>query len=365
MEENFNTPDMTGMPPEMGGMPPEYPQAPQIDCAENYKQAKRAYSLSLLNILFFGLAAQGLVLVIMLVLKLMGMADNMNGNVKYILNFVPMYLVAFPLFWLLGKKIEAAPPKQHDMKFGHWVIALIMCFALMVAGALIGNIINLVLAALFGIKIDASALNEGLLGEGAWTLTFFAVIGAPIVEELVFRKFLIDRVRRYGEGTAILVSGIMFGLFHGNFSQCFFAAFLGFFFAFIYVRTGKIRYTIALHMAINFVGSVISGSILRSIDYQKYMDAAENGNIEELVKLLPDLVPLLVFLVFEYGLALAGLILLIVNVKKFRVSQPEVPVQKGKLFQAVWINLGSILLLLFCAALFVFTAIQLFGKAAS
>ena len=58
---------------------------------------------------------------------------------------------------------------------------------------------------------------------------------APVVEEFIFRKFLIDRVYRYGEWVAILTSGLMFGLFHENLAQFFFATLIGCFFAFFYI----------------------------------------------------------------------------------------------------------------------------------
>lgn len=36
---------------------------------------------------------------------------------------------------------------------------------------------------------------------------------------LLFRKFLLDRVVDYGEAVAVILSGVMFGLYHANLSQ--------------------------------------------------------------------------------------------------------------------------------------------------
>ena len=44
-----------------------------------------------------------------------------------------------------------------------------------------------------------------------------SVIIAPVMEELVFRKYLVDRLVPYGQKTAVVLSGLFFGLFHGNF----------------------------------------------------------------------------------------------------------------------------------------------------
>ena len=51
------------------------------------------------------------------------------------------------------------------------------------------------------------------------TAFFVMVLLAPALEEWIFRKLLVDRTIRYGEGTAIFLSGLMFGLFHGNLNQ--------------------------------------------------------------------------------------------------------------------------------------------------
>ena len=67
-----------------------------------------------------------------------------------------------------------------------------------------------------------------------------AVVGAPIVEELTFRKALLDGLHGTHEGYAAVISGLLFGLMHGNHMQFFLAFFLGMLFAMVYQRTGRI-----------------------------------------------------------------------------------------------------------------------------
>ena len=43
----------------------------------------------------------------------------------------------------------------------------------------------------------------------------------------MFRKLLIDRIVPFGQRVAVVVSGLAFGLFHGNFYQFFYAFSLG------------------------------------------------------------------------------------------------------------------------------------------
>ena len=50
----------------------------------------------------------------------------------------------------------------------------------------------------------------------------------------------------------------MFGLFHGNFGQFFYAFAVGSVFAYVALRTGGIRYTVVLHFLVNFFGMTVS-----------------------------------------------------------------------------------------------------------
>ncbi len=48
-----------------------------------------------------------------------------------------------------------------------------------------------------------------------WTLILYGSLGAPLVEEILFRGFLLPPLRRSaGEAVAIAVSGLLFGLAH-------------------------------------------------------------------------------------------------------------------------------------------------------
>ena len=78
----------------------------------------------------------------------------------------------------------------------------------------------------------------------------FAVV-APVAEEVIFRRLLLDRIRIFGDGAAILIGGAAFGLFHGNLNQTLYAFALGAVFTAIVLMTNRIRYTIAIHMVIN------------------------------------------------------------------------------------------------------------------
>ena len=108
----------------------------------------------------------------------------------------------------------------------------------------------------------ANDVQEMILSMEPWLILVVAVIIAPIMEELVFRKFLLDRIAGFGHWTAMTVSGVIFGIAHGNFYQFFYAFGLGMIFAYMYLHTGKISYTISFHILINFCGSILPIGLL-------------------------------------------------------------------------------------------------------
>lgn len=66
-------------------------------------------------------------------------------------------------------------------------------------------------------------------------------------EEFVFRGIVLGQLRRYGDGIAVVISAILFGIFHGNLRQIPFAFLVGLVLGYIVVRTNNIWITIAIH----------------------------------------------------------------------------------------------------------------------
>lgn len=186
------------------------------------------------------------------------------------------------------------------------------------------------------------------------------VIVAPIMEELIFRKVLVDRTIRYGQGAAVALSGLMFGLFHGNLNQFAYAVILGVFFAFIYIKTGDIRITMGLHALMNFMGSVVAGGLLKMIHYQELLSAVEDP--DRLVSLVTQYATGWIlyglFFVFIMTVVISGIVLLIVHHRKFRLEPGEVQIPAGQRIQTLLLNPG---MLFFCIMWIVMIILQLFS----
>lgn len=133
-------------------------------------------------------------------------------------------------------------------------------FALFLAGVAAGSLgtiltelINGILDRLFGTG-EIPEVFGGMKPQNPVQLGIFMLcicVIAPLAEEYLFRDLLLKPLRRFHDLAAAVTSGLIFGLYHGNFDQFAYAALLGFFYAVIAVRTNSIRPTAILHVANN------------------------------------------------------------------------------------------------------------------
>ena len=198
-------------------------------------------------------------------------------------------------------------------------------------GSMMGLPIHTALSA-FSVQ-DESDLGSELAGMMFSSNTVIRVITvgiAPaIFEELLFRKFLIDRTIRHGEFISCAMSGIMFGLWHGNFQQFFYAFFIGVLFAFVYIRTGNIIYTMIMHASVNVITATITLQLLLELMNRIGIDLNTgtidpNLNYDEIIKnILPILLIMMVWIVLLAGFQITGFVLAIVKRKNFKLVAME------------------------------------------
>lgn len=243
-------------------------------------------------------------------------------------------------------KVPIIVPEKKRMTAGAFCKALCMSYSLLIITNLIGTLITTMIGVLKGSPI-INPVEEIALNMDLPFLIIFTVIGAPIFEELFFRKFLVDRTAQYGEGVSVVISGFMFGMFHGNLSQFPYAFALGAFFAYIYIRTGRIGYTILMHAVINFVGSIVGSLILKNIDLSIYEGILNSTSIEEIFAALTmdNITGVLVLLIYEMLImtfVVIGIILWILEFKKFFFKPAEQDIPKGRCFEASICNKGML-----------------------
>ncbi len=162
----------------------------------------------------------------------------------YAVGYVGGLLLGLLVSRTIRRRLPAQPPEQRALSVGAFLRCALAAFGLWGVGVLVGNFPAYI------VPIDT--MDFGWNSVPIWLL---AIIAAPIFEEIIFRKLVLDRVGRFGETPAVLCSALIFGLAHQNAGQFFLAFLLGILFARIYLRTGKIVYTMLLHFMINFTAT--------------------------------------------------------------------------------------------------------------
>ena len=331
---------------------PQYPQPPIANrnpFFEWLKQTRRDFSrigasLCLMVVIWYALAT---VLEGALYAAVGGKGEAPNW-VTYVGSGVPLYLIAMPIAVMLMGKSTVIETRKFDMKPGLFFKLLLMCLPMMWAGSVFGSMLSMVLSN--GEATDRVA--DLAMQTNIWNVVFLVIVG-PIFEEWLFRKQLIDHTRKYGEKTAILLSGLAFGLFHMNLFQFFYAFLLGLMFGYVYTRTSKLRYSTAMHMIINFNGGVLAPWVLTRVDLdqlEKVSEAAENGNAAAMEQWasqnVEGLAIMLVYFVLYGAVILAGFVLLIRNFKRFEFYTAPEELPRGTRVKTVCGNVGMIMFIM-------------------
>lgn len=307
------------------------------------KKGRRDYSIiGLILVAVFLLSQGGMYLIYFLtdgnIASLFGGLFTEN-DAYILLSGGIMYLFAIPIGLLLLHFLPSTQPQKERLgsQFFQW---LLICFPIISAGALIGNLLSFLLS--FG---KASNPTDSLSGLSIGVQFVCVVVLAPIFEELLFRRAIIRHSVRYGEKTAILFSATAFALFHGNLFQFFYAFGIGLLFGYIYVRTGKLIYTIFLHAIINFWGTIVAQFVITNTPA-----FFVSNDLRSLLHLTFQIVVTLNYYLISYGTLVGGIILLCKKVRRlyFRPASLELPT--GKSIQLSFVNPGAILFAILCTA---------------
>ena len=95
------------------------------------------------------------------------------------------------------------------------------------------------------------AIEAATSGDDSFMLVIYAALVGPFVEELLVRGGVVYRLKDYGKIFSILLSAVIFGLFHMNLIQGFFAFFVGILFAYIALEYNFL-WAVFFHILNNF-----------------------------------------------------------------------------------------------------------------
>ncbi len=272
---------------------------------------------------------------------------------KNALSLVVQYGIGLPACVLILCKLPKDTNPSEKLGIGKWIGGLCVAFTFMS----VGNTVAQLIISLFEMGLGKTVLNPIESSAGAapfWENVIFYVVLAPIIEELVFRKLICDRLLPLGEGYAVFLSATVFALVHGNFYQFFYALLTGMLFSAIYVKTGRIRYTVIYHMIINFFGAAVvpwAVGVLEPVFTEEMLirltEAVQSSDpalIDALsAELTPYMLPVAVFAVYELlfsVLSVAGVFVLFRYMRKLRFREGLLPPDKESRVANIFCNAG-------------------------
>lgn len=293
--------------------------APPAECVEE-KEVRGTFSgagflYTLLLLLHMGLAFG-----IVVLLRRFAPEFAQNPNAVFFYDSLPFYLIVVPVIFSAMKKLPQCVPQKTPLGAGRYAICLCVGCLFMVAGSLIGSTVTSVLEGLTG--RPAESVSDVIGGANIFLALLFVGVLAPVAEELIFRKALIDGLSRFGQGAAVLASGLVFGLAHGNFSQFFYTFGLGLIFGYIYIKSGKIYLTVLPHALLNCTSVLMNKLVLpRLLPLIKELPG--QADPEELMRLvggeLPAMVAMGIYASLLYGAAFLGLIFFLLYFRRIRL----------------------------------------------
>lgn len=266
-----------------------------------------------------------------------------------------VYIIGMPLLYLI---IRGIPIYKSEETSKYSLLQLIgfyaVCTSAMYLFNIVGILVNLLISKITGIPIQNPL--ESLISNlnSIFILAVMVLIG-PIVEEIIFRKVILDRVRVYGDKFAIVFTAFVFGLYHGNFSQFFYAFALGVVFAYITLRTNTIKYSIIFHILINFMGSFAGLEIAKIA-----VEIVEGNTVSINQLILFGFLSLLFFIAFI--LFIAGFVVFFMNYKNIKLEDSKVEATSKEINRTAYLNIGFILFFLVSITQFILVITGVFGR---
>lgn len=173
--------------------------------------------------------------------------------------FVPFILLAF---CLKKNPLKVVPIRRIRRK--KWLpAAVIISLAISFVSSLILIYIEMFLGFLH-LHLNLPDITPPMQpGLGVLYVLFFCVL-APICEEFIFRGVILQSLRPYGRGFAILFSSLLFAMMHGNIGQFPLAFLVGLAFGYFVIRFDSIWATVLMHASVNSMSTLVNYVELRA-----------------------------------------------------------------------------------------------------
>ena len=213
-----------------------------------------------------------------------------------ILSFTLPFIISFKIFKIrISDLISFAMPEKKTF-LPYFLFGIGFCSFANIASSIAGSIFSS-----FGIEYNVN-FPENPKGIFGFLISIIATVITPaLVEEFACRGLILGRLKKYGEGFAIMVSAILFGLVHSNFEQIPFAFLVGLVLGFITVKSGSIWPAVIVHAYNNFISVAFD-----------YLLSSFSGEIQNIIYTI--------FLILNLLAGIIGVLLLKNNTEAYKLS---------------------------------------------
>mgnify|MGYP002515606613 CR=1 FL=1 len=174
-------------------------------------------------------------------------------------------------FMIFGKLIEKQSGLRDSLPFekpkakGLMPLAIVSGLGFCMIANIVTNVMTSFVEA-FGVELSSPdiPMPQGVFGV---IVSFFrVVVFAAFVEEIAFRGYIMQNLRKFGDGFAIAMAALVFGLMHCNLIQAPFALIVGFALGYLSIKTGTLWTAVIIHGLNNSISLIVT-----------YL----NGNVDE------------------------------------------------------------------------------------
>lgn len=197
-------------------------------------------------------------------LSVTGDSEYLNAVSQVVADVMgPAYIISAVLsvLWMLTirkKKLFTTDITTIGQKVKPLVIAkiLVLIWGVQFVSSMINMILNPVLDAAGMSLTDAMQQSMNVLFATPMGIAA-AVFVLPVIEEIIFRGAIMRKLERYGTNFAIIVSSLLFAIYHMIWLQAFFAFFVGLLLAYTAKRF-SIKWSMLLHILNNGIAAIIT-----------------------------------------------------------------------------------------------------------
>ncbi|MDD2417727.1 MAG: type II CAAX endopeptidase family protein [Oscillospiraceae bacterium] len=186
------------------------------------------------------------------------------GNIGFLVIYSFAYIIGMglpaPIIAAISRrkinpfsKLDSAPG---EIGFVSVVLVLLAGMAICVFANFITSYITFFLSQFGILPPEMPSYLENNIPSFIMNIIVFAVLPA-ILEEMVYRGYVLRTLLKYGNGFALVVSSLLFALMHGNLQQIPFAFIVGLACGYLMISTGQIWPAMMLHFLNNFMSTLL------------------------------------------------------------------------------------------------------------